>query len=212
MTFASRADAGRSLGRHLRERGVMVDGVLGLPRGGVVVAAEVARVLQRPLDVLVVRKIGHPRHREFAVGALAEGGIVILDESAINSDAGVREELDGVIREERERLREYELKFHAGARLNPAGKRLLIVDDGLATGLTAEGAVLSCRKQGAREIIVAAPVASAGAVERLKRVADTVVVMVVDVNFEAVGRYYEVFSQTSDAEVLELLGARNLPG
>src|SRR5215831_12073879 len=100
MTFASRQDAGYQLGCHLREGAVKADVVMGLPRGGVIVAAEVARVLQRPLDVLVVRKIGHPLHREFAVGALAEKGVTLLSETALAAYPVVRAQLDSVVREE----------------------------------------------------------------------------------------------------------------
>jgi putative phosphoribosyl transferase len=202
MTFASREEAGRRLGHHLRERAVAVDVVVGLPRGGVVVAVEVAGVLGCPLDVLVVRKIGHPLHREFAVGALAEKGVVLLDESVIGPDPSVRVRLAEIIREEQERLVQYERKFHAGSRRELAGMRVVLVDDGLATGATTEGAVQSARKQGASQIIVATPVASTGAVERLTRVADGVIALHVDPDFDAVGRYYHSFRQTTDEEVL----------
>ena len=205
MTFASREDAGRRLGCHLLENSVDGEVVLGLPRGGIVVAAEVARVLRRPLDALVVRKIGHPFHREFAVGAMAEGDVVILDEPVIGSGTPMREALEEITRDEQARLREYELKFHVGPGWDLAARRVLIVDDGLATGATMEAAVLSARKRGAREIIVAVPVASVSAVARLKRVADGVMALLVDPEFDAVGSYYESFSQTTDEEVAALL-------
>src|SRR5262252_6275853 len=112
MKFASREDAGQQLGQHLIERGVKVDVVGGLPRGGVVVAAEIARVLQCPLEVLVVRKIGHPWHREFAVGAMAEKGVVILDERTVASDLLTCERIQAIIREEGDRMQAYERKFH----------------------------------------------------------------------------------------------------
>jgi putative phosphoribosyl transferase len=205
MMFLSREDAGRKLGRHLKERGVQADLVLGLPRGGVVVAAEVARALHLPLDVLIVRKIGHPLHREFAVGALAENGVVVLDEVVIGANPVIRAELEEIIEEEKERLRSYQARFHPQGTPDLTQKALLLLDDGLATGATTEAAVLSARKQGARRIVVAAPVASANAVERLERVADEVIALRVDPDFDAVGRYYEVFSQTTDQEVLALL-------
>ncbi len=107
MKFASREEAGRRLGRHLVELGVKADLVLGLPRGGVVVAAEVARAMRCPLDVLIVRKIGHPWHREFAIGALAEPDVVIFDESFKWKDPLARAELDDVVAEEKERLQKY---------------------------------------------------------------------------------------------------------
>jgi putative phosphoribosyl transferase len=205
MVFHSREDAGWLLGEHLKENHVQGDIVLGLPRGGVVVAAEVARILQLPLDVLVVRKIGHPRHREFAVGALAEGDVVLLDQAAIEAAHVARRELNEVLGEEKERLREYQLKF--GRTTSPllGGKSVILVDDGLATGATAEAAVLSARHRAAGRIILAVPVASTSAYNRLKREADEVIALEVDPDFDAVGRYYEHFSQTTDEEVLDLL-------
>jgi predicted phosphoribosyltransferase len=205
--FASREDAGQRLGRCLQEQRVRADLVLGLPRGGVVVAAGVAHALHLPLDVLVVRKIGHPWHREFAVGALAEHGVVVLDEGAIGSNPVVRAELEEVIREETERLRSYQARFHPQGAPDLKGKAVLLVDDGLATGATTEAAVLSARKGNASRIVVAAPVASTNAVDRLARVADEVRVLCADSDFDAVGRYYDVFSQTTDEEVLEVLRA-----
>jgi putative phosphoribosyl transferase len=205
MRFASRVDAGRQLGQHLLKQGIEADIVLGLPRGGVVVAAEVARALQCPLDVLIVRKIGHPWQREFAVGALAEPDVVIFDKSFKWKNPLARAELDGVIAEEKERLREYRLQFHHGDAPVLEGNIVLLVDDGLATGATAEAAALSAKQQKARRVIIAAPVASAHAVERLRRVADEVSVLLEDAGFGAVGQYYDEFSQTSDDEVMALL-------
>src|SRR3954468_7707346 len=105
MVFASREEAGRLLGRYLEAEGIHADVVLGLPRGGVVVAAEVGRALRLPLGVLIVRKIGHPLQREFAVGAVAENGVVVLDEKVIAKNPAIIAELDDVIEEEQERLR-----------------------------------------------------------------------------------------------------------
>jgi putative phosphoribosyl transferase len=207
MVFASREDAGRRLGLFLQDRGLRVDLVLGLPRGGVVVAAEVARTLGVPLDVLVVRKIGHPAYREFALGAMAEDGVVLLDESSFARTPGFQADLTAVIEEEKQRMTEYQARFHPAGPSRLAGRSILLVDDGLATGATTEAAVLSARKQAAVEVAVAAPVASTHAVERLRRVADAVDVLWVDPNFDAVGRYYRSFSQTTDEEVLGLLNA-----
>lgn len=205
MTFATRQEAGRKLGEFLARRQPGADLVLGLPRGGVVVAAEVARILKLPLDVVVVRKIGHPWHREFAVGALAEGDIVVLDENSIGEDPEVRRELDLVIAEETRRLREYRRKFRRTKPVEREGKTVLVVDDGLATGATMEVAVRAVRAQLARLVIVAVPVASTSAVNRLARVANDVVALVVDPDFMAVGDYYAEFEQTSDADVQALL-------
>ena len=207
MTFASREDAGIRLTQLLQHQQVRPDLVLGLPRGGVVVAAEVAKGLHVPLDVLIVRKIGHPLHREFAVGALAESDVVILDEKVIGNNPIIRAELNHVIEEEKQRLQTYHLRFHQSGGRELAGKVVLLVDDGLATGATTEAAVLSARKQGTSKVIVAAPVASTHAVERLQKAADGVFALWIDPDFDAVGRYYDSFSQTTDEEVLDLLKA-----
>ncbi|HLX69082.1 MAG TPA: phosphoribosyltransferase family protein [Verrucomicrobiae bacterium] len=209
MPFASRQDAGEKLGRRLLEEGLEVDLVVGLPRGGVIVAAEVAHLLRCPLDVLVVRKIGHPLHREFAVGAMAEGDVVLLDEGSIGAGSGTRARLEQVIKEEKERLRQYQIKFHETKGMDFRDRTVLLADDGLATGATMEAAALSTRKQGARRTIVAVPVASTSAVRRLRKVADEVIALIVDSSFEAVGVYYESFSQTTDEEVLSLLRAEH---
>src|SRR5262245_40390890 len=155
MMFASREEAGRRLAKLLHDEDMQVDLVVGLPRGGVIVAAEVARELQCPLDVLIVRKIGHPWQREFAVGALAEPDVVILDEYSLGQNPAVRSDLEEVIIEETARLREYRAKFHESRLPELAGKSVLLVDDGLATGATTEAAVLAARKRNAAKIIVA---------------------------------------------------------
>jgi predicted phosphoribosyltransferase len=206
MKFASREDAGQRLGQYLKEHGIQADVVLGLPRGGVVVAAQLAHILHLPLGVLVVRKIGHPWHREFAVGALAENGVVVLDEQAIGRNPLIRIELNEIIREETERLNAYHAMFHQ-EQLDLVAKSVLLVDDGIATGATTEAAVLSAKNQQAAKVTVASPVASASAVERLQRVADEVCVLCADADFDAVGRYYESFTQTTDEEVIDLLKA-----
>jgi predicted phosphoribosyltransferase len=205
MIFASRQDAGRKLGLRLREMGVEADFVVGLPRGGVVVAAEVADVLQCPLDVIIVRKIGHPWHREFAVGAVAEEDVLLLDENAIAMAPVTDMELDAVIAEEKQRLREYCQRFQLEPKPHFAGSRVLLVDDGLATGATAEAAVLSARRKRARQVMLAVPVASRSAFQRLTRIADRVIACQTDEAFYAVGQYYKRFLPTTDEEVLALL-------
>lgn len=203
--FASRQDAGHKLGLRLQQLAVEVDIVVGLPRGGVVVAAEVADVLHRPLDVLVVRKIGHPSQREFAVGALAEEDVLILNQEVIATAPLARAELGAVIVEEEERLREYCRKFHHEGETRFDAKRVLLVDDGLATGATAEAAIYSARKKRAQKVIISTPVASTSACERLEPLADDVINLQTDPNFYAVGQYYRRFLQTTDEEVLALL-------
>jgi putative phosphoribosyl transferase len=205
MLFSSRQDAGRKLGLHLRELGVEADVVVGLPRGGVVVAAEVADILRRPLEIIVVRKIGHPRHREFAVGALAEQDVLLLDDNIIASIPVAQWELDEVIAEEQERLGDYCRKFRHQRTAAFAGRRLLLVDDGLATGATAEAAIYSARKKGAQQVILAVPIGASSACERLMAIADRVIAFRSDPAFLAVGQYYRHFLPTTDEEVLALL-------
>jgi putative phosphoribosyl transferase len=205
MMFASRQEAGCRLGQLLHGEDVEVDLVLGLPRGGVIVAAEVARELQRPLDVLIVRKIGHPYQREFAVGALAEPDVVILDEQSIWGNPLVRSELDSIIAEETERLKEYRSKFHGCCVPELGDKSVCLVDDGLATGATTTAAVMAAKRRGAAKITLATPVASVGAFERLRPRVDDIKALLVDPDFEAVGQYYEVFDQTTDEQVLAAL-------
>src|SRR5262245_46450324 len=207
MKFASREQAGQLLGRHLKDEGVEVGLVLGLPRGGVVVAAEVARELARPLDVLIVRKIGHPWHREFAVGALAEPDIFVLDETVVGRNPLLRYEIKGIIKEETERLRAYRARFHRDGLPQVKGVSVMLVDDGLATGATTEAAARSLRKQEAGYMVVATPVASVSAVGPLARVAARVHALWIDPDFDAVGRYYESFPQTTDDQVIAVLGA-----
>jgi putative phosphoribosyl transferase len=205
MIFASRREAGERLGEYLRQRGIEADLVLGLPRGGVVVAAGVARELKLPLDVLVVRKIGHPFQPEFALGALAEPDLVFLNEESLAEYPVSKSKLDKIIGGEKERLHEYQGRFHLHEIPVLEGKVILLVDDGLATGATAEAAALSARKQNARRIVIAAPVASSNAVERLRRVADDVEVLTEEADFQAVGQFYDQFSPTEDDEVISLL-------
>jgi putative phosphoribosyl transferase len=211
MTFGSRQEAGRKLGQYLTERGVTPGIVLGLPRGGVVVAAEVAHQLHSPLDVLVVRKIGHPLFREFAVGALAEDGVVVLDESVLQRSRVDRENLGDVIEEETHRLEGYQNRFARSDRPTREGQVIIIVDDGLATGATLEAAVRCARQQDASRIVVAVPVASTSGAARIARVCDQFYALWTDPTFEAVGQYYDLFRQTTDEEVMELLERARTP-
>jgi putative phosphoribosyl transferase len=205
MIFASRQEAGERLGEFLQGRGITADLVLGLPRGGVVVAAGVAHELKLPLDVLVVRKIGHPRQPEFAVGALAEPDSIFLNNETLLEFPVSQDELNQVIKTEKRHLLDYRRRFHLHDIPSLEGKIVLLVDDGLATGATAEAAAISARKQHARQIVIAAPVASTNAVERLRRVADDVEILLEEVEFNAVGQFYREFSQTNEEEVISLL-------
>ncbi|HTY96160.1 MAG TPA: phosphoribosyltransferase family protein [Solirubrobacteraceae bacterium] len=213
MVFEDRTDAGRRLAAELvglREEHPLV---FGLPRGGIPVAAEVARRLGAPLEVLVVRKLGAPRNRELAVGALAEGGTAIIDRdiaARVGMTGPVLEE--ALAREERELQRQAWL-FRNG--LEPAdvrGRSVLVVDDGLATGLSDLVAVKALRDRGAGRIVVAAPVGSREAVQVLRTETDGVVCHTIPLRMLGVGRWYEDFSPVSEEQVLALLAASGGPG
>jgi putative phosphoribosyl transferase len=206
LGFKDRHDAGRRLAVLLEQFRDEQPVVVGIPRGGVPVAAEVARALGASLDVAVVRKIGAPQNPEFAIGALAEGGVHVLSERAVRalglSDDGLRALIARVEHELAERLRRYR-GTRAPAEL--AGRTVILVDDGLATGRSAQAAVRSLRTRGAARVILAVPVASPEAVATLRREADEVVCVEVPADLWAVGYWYEDFSPTADEEVTALL-------
>jgi predicted phosphoribosyltransferase len=206
IRFRDRPDAGRQLSALLVERDWVDPVVLALPRGGVPVAAEVARDLGAVLDVLVVRKVGVPWHPELAVGAIAEGGVEVVDELSLArlriSDAEFREVADRARAELARRV-----ALYRGDRALPPleGRDAIVIDDGLATGLTAQAAVQAVRRLGAARVVMAAPVCAADTPARLEQ-ADEVVCVRTPYDFRAVGLWYDEFGQTSDAEVLALLG------
>ncbi|SHK34756.1 phosphoribosyltransferase [Thermocrinis minervae] len=207
MTFFDRADAGKLLGEYLKENMVQnhVDVVLGIPRGGVLVAKEVARALGKPLGVLLVRKLGVPSNPELAFGAVDPDGEVYLDQSTVDYFGLSEEDIKKVVRNELEKIRERERRF-AKALIDPEGKQLLIVDDGIATGLTVLAGIGYLRRKGAKSIYVAAPVCPASTIQRLTKVADKVYCyhVVGDSSF-AVGIFYRDFRQVTDEEVEEVL-------
>jgi putative phosphoribosyl transferase len=204
--FADRADAGRKLAVLLqgyRDRGPVV---VALPRGGVPVAYEVARALGAPLDVLVARKIGAPGQEELGLGAIAQGGVVYLNDDLVRRLGVTRDYLDAVTRREAAEMLRRE-RAYRGDRpsLDVAGRTVLLVDDGLATGATARAAVRALRKCAPREIVVAVPVGSAGTAREVGAEADAVVCAETPDDFQAVGLWYIDFEQTDDAEVIALL-------
>ena len=207
-TFQDRDDAGRQLAAAVADLG-LAGGVtvVGLPRGGVPVAAAVAAVLDAPLDILLVRKVGHPRHREYAIGAVAEGGVEIADESAQRrlDQADVAGAVGRAHRELRERAEHYR-----GARPahDLAGRTVVVVDDGLATGSTARAALRAVRRLGAERAVLAVPVASAQGLRSVASVAHDVVCVLTPPDFRAVGHHYDDFTATTDDEVRRLLQAR----
>jgi len=204
--FRDRADAGARLAErlaHLRGQDALV--VLGLPRGGVPVAAVVAESLGAPLDVVVVRKLGAPQHPEYAVGAIGEG-VRVVDEDAMTAMGVSVQEAERVEKREREELARRVERFRGERpRLDLRGTVALIVDDGIATGATATAACQVVRALGASRVIVAVPVAPPDWEGRLRGVADELVAVETPSPYFAVGQWYDRFDQTSDDEVTELL-------
>ena len=207
--FANRTAAGQALAERLRSSLDKNALVLGLPRGGVPVAAEVARELAAPLDVMVVRKLGMPGHEEFAVGAIASGDITVLDEPLIRRLRLDEDALQAVIDNERRELARREAAYR-GERAYPDlhGRRVILVDDGIATGASMRAAIRAVRQLGADYCILAVPVAPAEALDSLAAEVDEVVCVSTPENFRAVGQWYIEFGQTSDAEVRVCLAER----
>jgi putative phosphoribosyl transferase len=206
--FQDRAEAGRELGQRLAEEYARRDDVLvlALPRGGVVVGREVAEILDAPLDVLVVRKLGFPGQVELAMGAIASGGARVLNEALLEQTGLPRDRVDAVVARELEELRRRE-QLYRGARPPPdaAGKTVIVVDDGLATGSTMLAAVQALRSQEPARIVAAVPTAPPQTCTALEEVADEVVCLRQPYPFYAVGLSYEDFSEVGDDEVRRLL-------
>ena len=203
--FKNRVDAGRQLAEKLAKYRGQDAVVLALPRGGVVIGREIARALELPLDIAVARKIGHPLSPEYAIGAVDDTGAIILNDAETESvsQAWLSDEIE---REKEEAVRR--VKAYRGDRppVTISGKIALIVDDGIATGLTMRLVVRSLRAQNPARIVVAVPVASAEAVESLRKEADEVITLEPPEEFlGAVGAHYIEFEQVEDAEVIRLL-------
>jgi putative phosphoribosyl transferase len=182
--------------------------VLALPRGGVPVATEVAKALAAPLDVLIVRKLGMPWQPEFAAGAIAPGGVLVLNPAARSATSSLETLLEPVIASERQELARRERTYRGGRPpLDLKDRSVILVDDGIATGATMEAAAMAARAMGAKEVIVAVPVAPPETVRRMSAHADRVVCPEQPADFMAVGQFYVEFPQLSDAEVLDQLGA-----
>jgi predicted phosphoribosyltransferase len=205
--FRDRVEAGRLLAERLQAYAGRDDViVLALPRGGVPVAYEVAKALGSPLGVFVVRKIGVPGHEELAMGAIASGGVLLLDEDLIQRLGLGREELERRIAAELRELERREAAY-TGGREAPEleGKTVILVDDGLATGSTMRAAAVAVRRLNPARIVVAVPVASPETCEEFREVVDETVCVLTPRPFRAVGLWYDDFSQTSDDEVRRLL-------
>jgi predicted phosphoribosyltransferase len=211
MLFRDRRDAGRALAEELQYfRGHPELVVLALPRGGVPVAYEIAKALQAPLDVYLVRKLGAPHHEEFAMGALADDGTIVLNEEAVRELHVTEEQLRSVATQERREIERQRNAYRPGRRpLDVSGQTVILVDDGLATGTTMRAAVAALRKQKPRRIVVAVPVGARETCDQLLDEADEVVCVDMPDHFVGVGRWNHHFDPTSDAEVMTLLRAAN---
>ncbi|HJR19917.1 MAG TPA: phosphoribosyltransferase family protein [Actinomycetota bacterium] len=205
MIFSDRREAGRKLGEALGTRpGALV---LGIPRGGVVVAAEVAPRVEGTLDVVVPRKLGAPMNPELGIGAVAADGTTILDERLVRT-LGVTDEYLAreVARQVEEIRRRTEIYRRGRPPLDVSGAECIVVDDGVATGVTAEVALRSLKRQNARTVVLAVPVAPSESVARLRAIADEIVCLEMPEPFSAVGQWYDHFPQVTDDEVLAALG------
>lgn len=210
--YEDRRDAGHQLAD--RVAGLDLDDpvVLGLPRGGVPVAAEVAERLGAPLDVVVVRKIGAPHNPEYGIGAVGEGEVVILNEEPMSALGLSRDDLRDSIEAEQDELQRRLDRYRRGRDAVPVeGRSVVVVDDGLATGVTATAAARVLRARGVGHVVLAIPVGPPGNVERVGTHYDEVVVLQTPESFRAVGTWYRDFGQTTDDEVVDLLERHQTP-
>jgi predicted phosphoribosyltransferase len=204
--FQDRAQAGRALAEKLAGFSNRPDvAVLGLPRGGVPVAFQVAQRLKVALDVFLVRKLGVPGHEELAMGAIATGNICILNDGIIHALGISRDLIDEILARERRELERREQSLRLGPPLELRDRVVILVDDGLATGASMRAAMTAAREQHPARVIAAVPVSSRETHQEFKRQADEIVCVQTPAHFEGVGQWYEDFSQTSDEEVRALL-------
>ncbi|MEB3830896.1 phosphoribosyltransferase [Phormidium sp. CCY1219] len=207
MLFRDRMHAGQVLARKLRQYANRSDVlVLGLPRGGVPVAYEVAREIDAPLDVFLVRKLGVPHHRELAMGAIASGGVRVLNEDVVNSLRVKQKAIDRVAAEEDKELKRREQAYRGNLPpLDLRDRTVILVDDGLATGASMHVAAIAARQQHPAKLIAAVPVGAPETCDRFRMEVDEIICAETPDPFLAVGVWYDNFSQTTDAEVRKLL-------
>ncbi len=212
MVFANREEAGRLLGNYLREKLRNIDLVLGIPRGGVVVAKEVAKILGVPLSLLIVRKLGVPSEPELAFGAIDPDGHIYTDRKTVEYFRLSQEDIQRVAEVELQKIREREKRFLGGKEPEVEGKWVLIVDDGIATGQTVIAGSQYLKRRGAKRVMVAAPVCPMESIEKLREHVDEVYCLHISESGSfAVGMFYRDFRQIEDVQVEELL-KNNLDG
>ena len=212
--FHDRAEAGIALANGLRKYATARDRavVVALPRGGVPIGHEIARALDVPLDVCIVRKLGVPGHEELAMGAVASGGVIVLNYDVIRGCSVPRQSIDRSAAAERAEIERRERLFREGRPpVDLHGVTVLLVDDGLATGATMRAAVSAIRQRGAASAVVAVPVGPKDTCDLLRKQADEVICLSMPEPFEAVGEWYDKFPQVSDDEVRQLLKDHQSP-
>jgi predicted phosphoribosyltransferase len=196
--FLNRIDAGQQLAKKLKEYQHEQGVILAVPRGGVAVAYEVAKELEWPMDLILIKKLGHPKHKEYAIGAVSLSDRIVIPHADVSD-----EYIESETKQVRERLMEMRQKFMGNKPLvDVKGKTAIVVDDGIATGNTIYAAVELLRKQNPRKIIVASPVAPQSTVSKLMMEADELIVLDIPEEFIGVGRFYEDFTQVTDEEVI----------
>jgi len=207
VRFKNREDGGRKLVPRLEKYKNNPDAiVLGLPRGGVVTAYEVARQLNLPMDIIVTRKIASPMQPELALGALTQEGVAIFDENLLRMVGVAKKDLEPIVHAERiEGKRRLELYRGERSPLDLKNKIAIIVDDGIATGATMRAAIMSAKAMGAQKIVVAVPVSPADTLKKIKQEVDEVICLATPETFFGVGQFYDIFAQTEDEEVIELM-------
>lgn len=207
LPLTDRVSAGQALGQQLKDYQQSEDPlVIALPRGGVPVAYQIAKSLNAPLDVMIVRKLGLPHHKEYAMGAIASGGVQILMDNVVSANRVSLEEIQRVVIQEKQELERRE-KIYRQQRSWPDlhARCVILVDDGVATGATMVAAIRAVRDQGAKKIIAAVPVAPRETAEEISALVDEAVFLATPQPFYAVGQWYKKFEQTTDEEVQSLL-------
>lgn len=206
MVFENRQEAGKRLAIELAQYGSVSSIILALPRGGIPIGLEIAKILHAPLEVFVARKIGAPYNPEFGIGAIAEGNVRMLDEPTVKFLRITKEELEAAVSREKEELKRRVALYRNNKPLPSLKDRVVIlVDDGLATGVTARAAIAGIKKRKPKKIIFASPVCAYDTAQELGHLVDSVICVTTPVDLIAIGSWYRSFEQVSDEEVVELL-------